>query len=172
MKWISENKGYLRLVVLVLLVVALLGPWVFDQINVPAQYPCSEPFIRLEGDYCGIPLSGTWILFAGLTGWISALFSGEWFTAQGLRLFLVFVLILLPVVSTAVLLLTGNRRGWVGFQIAAFVLALGLVLLSGLLTEASQYWVLWGVWLYVGVTAAALLLEGVMWVWRRRAGMG
>ena len=28
---------------------------------------CFPPFVRLEGDYCGVPLSGRWILWAIVT---------------------------------------------------------------------------------------------------------
>ena len=42
----------------------LRGPWIFDLIVVPSEYSCSTPAIRLEGDYCGIPMPGTWILLA------------------------------------------------------------------------------------------------------------
>ena len=42
---------------LALLVGAMLGPWIFDLINVPAQYPCD---FRLVGDFCGVLLSGFW----------------------------------------------------------------------------------------------------------------
>ena len=44
------------------LLVAIMGPWTFDLIHVPSEYPCSAPFIRLEGDFCGTPMSGGWIL--------------------------------------------------------------------------------------------------------------
>lgn len=40
-----------RVVILLSLLVAIMGPWTFDRIHVPAQYTCSTPFVRLEGDF-------------------------------------------------------------------------------------------------------------------------
>ena len=35
---------------MVVLGIAIFGPWAFDLINVPAEFPCTPPIIRLEGD--------------------------------------------------------------------------------------------------------------------------
>ena len=56
--WFVNYKNILRGAILLLLIISLLGPWTFDQINVPAQYPCTPPIVRLYGDFCGVPLSG------------------------------------------------------------------------------------------------------------------
>jgi hypothetical protein len=58
MVWTNEYKKVWRVAVLVLLLVAIMGPWTFDRIHVPSEYSCSSPYIRLEGDFCGIPLRG------------------------------------------------------------------------------------------------------------------
>jgi hypothetical protein len=58
MSWINEHKSVGRVAVLMLLLVAMMGPWTFDLINVPAEYPCSAPNIRLDDDFCGTPLPG------------------------------------------------------------------------------------------------------------------
>jgi len=58
MLWINEHKNVWRVAVLVLLLVAIMGPWAFDRIYVPSEYSCSAPFVRLEGDFCGVPLGG------------------------------------------------------------------------------------------------------------------
>ncbi len=58
MSWINKHKRVWRVAILVLLLVAIMGPWTFDRINVPSEYPCS---VRLEGDFCGTPMSGIWI---------------------------------------------------------------------------------------------------------------
>jgi hypothetical protein len=47
--------------------VGLLGPWAYDLINVPAEFTCNAPNVRLEGDYCGMPLSGI-LIFGGMIG--------------------------------------------------------------------------------------------------------
>jgi len=66
MSFITGNTVVLRWLVLALLIVAMLGPWAFDLLNVPAQYPCDKPSVRLYGDFCGYPMSGF-----GALAWIS-----------------------------------------------------------------------------------------------------
>ena len=48
----------LRGALIAVFVVSMAGPWVYDRIMVPAQFACSAPFIRLDGDFCGTPMSG------------------------------------------------------------------------------------------------------------------
>jgi hypothetical protein len=58
MSWINENRNIIRATALPLFLLAILGPWMYDLIHVPAEYTCGKPFIRLDGDYCGAPMSG------------------------------------------------------------------------------------------------------------------
>jgi hypothetical protein len=160
MEWMNASSNIWRGFVLGLLVVALMGPWVFDQINVPAQYACSAPFIRLEGDFCGVPLSGIWILGAvGLS--VVGLLGGAVTLAEAGRAFLILAVLGLPLISTAVVLLRGSRRRWIGFQLATFGLTAGMLLLSGLFSASNRTLLLWGPWLYLAVIGVTLLLEGV-----------
>lgn len=57
MAWIEQNKVFWRIIVLYLPMIAFIGPWSYESIHVPAQYDCSGPSFRLEGDYCCTPLS-------------------------------------------------------------------------------------------------------------------
>ena len=57
MSWINNRRRLWGGILLALLLVAGMGPWGFDLINVPAQFECSAPFIRLKGDFCGEPVS-------------------------------------------------------------------------------------------------------------------
>jgi hypothetical protein len=168
MERINANPRIWRGIVLGLLLVALMGPWVFDQINVPAQYACSAPFIRLEGDFCGTPLSGLWILGAVGLSSLAGLLGGEVALSELGRAVLVLVVLGLPLISTVVLLLHGNRRRWIGFQLTTFVLTVSLLLWSGLLRDLNWALVFWGPWLYLGVAGGTLLLEGVRLVTRSR----
>ena len=142
---LAENKRLWRGLLLGLLLVALMGPWVFDLIHVPAEYPCSAPFIRLEGDYCGVPLTGPWILMA-LGG-----------------------LLTLPLISTATLLLRGDRRGLVVFHLVALILPLGALVLMGWFSDPRFSRILWGPWLYAAAAAGGLLLELARLALDRRA---
>ena len=151
MSWIDRNKKGLRACLLVGLVVAFLGPWWYDQINVPAEFTCSPPNVRLYGDFCGTPLPGTWLITSA---------------AGGLLFILVVLPFVLPFLSTLIVILHAERRGWRLFNIAAWALALGLVLLVGLGELPRVYIALWGVWLYAVMAVCALVLE-VRWLRRR-----
>jgi hypothetical protein len=45
------------------------------------------------------------------------------------------------------------------FHLAAWGLASGIGLLIGISSYPKLFWVLWGVWLYIGLAASALILE-------------
>lgn len=168
MKWIHEHKGIVRLVVLVGMVIAIGGPWEFDRIHVPAQYPCSPPNIRLEGDFCGLPLSLAWFVFSILGGLAYIVREADWgslrFAAllSELPIYLFVFLLIFPVVSTAVLVLRGEGRRWQTLHIAGLVLAAGIAGLqawSGNYTSGWIFRLLWGLWLYILLTASLFVLE-------------
>jgi hypothetical protein len=179
MSWMNEHKRVWRVVVLVLLLVAITGPWTFDLIFVPSEYSCSAPAIRLEGDYCGIPMSGIWVLavMAGaVANMVVGLVTGTMVLAGRVREFsfsLLGLLLVLPFFSTLFLILRGDRRCQLVFHVAALSLAVGLgLLLVGMSGYSNLSWELWGIWLYVGLAAIALILEVVMLATRRRPGQG
>jgi hypothetical protein len=166
--WIDEHKSVWRVAVLVLLLVAMTGPWAFDVVDVPSEYPCSAPYIRLEGDLCGIPLSGVWA-YGWMLNWMATGSEGllrgavslvDW--TRGLLFGLFMCLFLLPVVSTLLLILRGERRHRQVFHLVAWGLAASLGVLVGMSRYLRLFWVLWGVWLYVGLAASALILEVLM----------
>ena len=136
MLWINEHKNVWRVAVLVLLLVAIMGPWGFgDLINVPSEFPCSTPYIRLEGDFCARPLRGI-TAFSYMAGAF------------------IFPLVL-PFFSTLLLILRGDHPA----RQLANIVALGLAAGIGLLIGPRLFWMSWGIWLYVGTAACALILE-------------
>jgi hypothetical protein len=166
--------------ILLLLLVALMGPWALDRVNVPAEYPCSPPFIRLEGDFCGSPISGMRTLFwmvAGFIGMVVGFVTGARSFADSagnlpgvLFSLMVLFLLLSPFISTLRLMRGGaTRRGQV-YHVAVLGLA---VLSSGLLLvsfdSAWPLWAVWGLWLYVGLAASALMLETIVLIAERTA---
>ena len=165
MSWINKNKKVLRVIVLALLVGAILGPWFFDVIHVPSEYSCSAPNIRLYGDFCGLPLSVIRFLLLIAPGFIyagKALGTGSvgLYELRGEIYFSLFLfLILLPSFNTLLLILRGERRRLQVFNVVALSLALGVCLLIGLTNYPNLSWVLWGLWLYIGAAAGALVLE-------------
>lgn len=165
MAWIKNRKGVWRISILVLLGVALLGPWTFDLIWVPSEYSCSAPNIRLDEDYCGIPLSGIWLFRWMVGGFIyvttelvtRAISFGDW-TREFLFGLLLFLPIL-PIFSTLHLILRGDHRFRRKFNITAWILAFSTVLLIAISSYPKLFYVLWGVWLYTALAISALILE-------------
>jgi hypothetical protein len=162
LSWINEHKTAWRVAVLIVLVVAMMGPWFFDRINVPAQYPCS---FRLEGDFCGVPIPGTRLIGWGVSGFVytsAGLVTGAMGFIESARLFLfslLLSLLVLPFFSTLLSILRGDRRRRQVFNVVAWGLAVGVGLLIGLSSYPKLYWALWGIWLYIGLAASALILE-------------
>jgi hypothetical protein len=181
MSWINKHKRVWRVAILVLLLVAIMGPWTFDRIHVPSEYPCSAPNIRLEGDFCGTPMSGIWIFSWIIGGFINTgvgLVTGATvFADRGgefLREFLfimVLLLLVLPFFSTLLLILRGDRRRRQMFHVAAWDLAAGAGLL-GTSSFSRLHWALWGIWLYIGLAVSALILEVLTLAAERRPRQG
>jgi hypothetical protein len=162
-----RTRGYWRVILLSLLSLALIGPWMFDLINVPAEYTCHAPNVRLYGDFCGVPISGFQLLSWMVSGFVTAglgLVTGsvvfsDWF--RQLVFSLLTILVLLPIISMLLMILRGERRRLQVFNLVAWGLALGLCLLIGLSNYPNLYWALWGLWLYNGLAAGGVMLEVV-----------
>ena len=85
-------------------------------------------------------------------------------------------LFVLPFVSTSLLILRGDRPRRQVFSIATWGLAAGAGLLIGVLIGLSgnlkYYRFLWGIWLYIGLAAIALVLEVLTLAAGRRLSQG
>ena len=179
MIWINKHKKVWRVAVLVLLLVATLGPWTFDLIYVPSNYSCSSPFLRLEGDYCGLPLPGVKVfsfMVSAFTNISIEFLTGATVLTDRIRELLFSLslpLFVLPFVSTFLLLVRGDRRRRQVFGIITWSLAAAVGLLTGMLlglSDGLKYTrFLWGIWLYIGSAAIALLLEVSILVTGRRS---
>jgi hypothetical protein len=165
-----KPRNVWRVASLVLILVALMGPWWFDRIFVPAEYICNGPAVRLEGDFCGIPMPGTSIIIGLVSRSIelsvdlvrgSNAIRGTGSDLLSILPFsLLALLLVLPFFSTLFLILRGDNRRRQLFQIAAWVLAAGVGLLFGIINSRLKVsWILWGIWLYIGIAAAALIVE-------------
>ena len=164
MSYISLYKQTWRISIIVLLLLATVGPWTFDRIYVPAEYPCSNS-IRLEGNFCGIPLPGIQIIpwvFIGTINAATRLITGELAFAQGVRdlLFaLLFILLFFPIVSSLLLSVNAGSRRWCRIHIGILCLALTLGVLFITSSISQPNWALWGLWIYLGLLACVLVLE-------------
>lgn len=166
MSWLEEHKRVWRVAILPAALVALMGPWTFDLVNVPSEYTCSAPYVRLDNDFCGLPYPGTWLLqflpiwFISVSG---RLVAGDRNAVQQAREFLpglvLPLLLVLPFFSTLLLILRGDRVRRQVFNVVAWGLAASIGLLIGVSRYPRLYWMLWGVWPYIASAASALILE-------------
>jgi len=143
MSWINENRNFIRPIILIVFVVTLIGPWMFEQINVPAEYACDKPFIRLEGDFCGSPLSG--FQFFSL------------FILVGLSL-----LLLIPFFTTLLVIWKKVSRRLQTINLSMWSLALILALLLFVLQLKDKVFYLWGLWLYIVLAICTLIVEMIL----------
>lgn len=165
--WLEKHELIWRLIILALLLIAFAGPWAYDRINVPAEYPCSPPNVRLEGDFCGVPLSGLWILAAvpGVVVSVAGQTVAGAVTLTDLIRELLFgflaFLLLLPVLSTLLSMFLRKRPRWQIFHSMAWGLAFvpSLWLLLVVFPSRLPPIQLWGLWIYIGLVVVVLLLE-------------
>jgi hypothetical protein len=164
MLWFQKNQRYCRIAFLSLLVIAISGPWWFDRIWVPSASICTAPNIRLDEDYCGIPLSITWF-YSSFVAEIGSLVTDVVTNTLGpgdarSLLFIVWITVpLLPLLTTIFVLLPGDQQR--GHLLHRVVLGLAAVLvgLIGIFEFSRASWVLWGLWLYLALVLSMLLLE-------------
>lgn len=173
--FILEKEGIFRKLTLVGLLLAMLGPWSFDLVSVPAQFPCDGPPVRLVGDFCGFPVSG----FGGLLMVSVNLFRipGELIKENNIALFfpelqalLVLWIIFLPLLSALSLIRRRSRQ----LQIVHLVVCV-LGIFAAILVFAMQamrpqvapfLYLVWGSWLYILVAMGAIIVE--MFVFYKR----
>ncbi|MBV6403099.1 MAG: hypothetical protein CNIPEHKO_03427 [Anaerolineales bacterium] len=159
---ISQNISIIRAGSLILFVLALLGPWTFDVINVPAEYECSAPFIRLNGDFCGMPMSGFQFFGLWVGGFFFMLFeliAGE-FTGHALEFLMgLSILFLIPFFTTLFLLWKKDARRFRTIHLIACVLALILALVFFIDQINDPIIRLWGLWLYILMAVSVIVIE-------------
>ena len=176
-----RSRRVLGLVVLALLLLASLGPWGFDLINVPAQYSCTAPFIRLKGDFCGEPVSAMQGLSALLGEFISLVVGTVTGRVAFIDLGHIFLgilyalIILLPITSALLWTFTGHQQRQSIFHLAAWGLATVFIWFgfsARLLTVTLQFQPgqVWGLWLYTGLVSGVLILGVVAFAIRGRLG--
>lgn len=163
MSSLAEHKRIWRTGTLLLLLIALAGPWFFDKIHVPQEYECAGA-VRLEGDFCGIGISGVKAaaMVVGMIAYTAAQAISEGGLLQRARelmIELAVVLIILPLFSLMYLQLKGHRRH-VAILSLGCAATMAVVAIS-LVSQRSPhfFWDLWGPWLYFGTLLGSLVLE-------------
>lgn len=168
MTWISKHQPIWRTAVLVLLIVSFVGPWTGDRIHIPAEYPCSGPYLRVGDDMCNL------IGFVGVAYGVLSL-AGVWATGTLINseliqplLFLGSCLLsVLPFFTTLLLIALAKRHH--KLHILAWSLAVAASLLF-VLWWAPPSW-MWGPRLYIWVAIGALVLELTAVMTDRRSGL-
>ena len=164
MSWINEHKNVGRVAVLVLLLVAIMGPWTYSSDGVPPAAWCRDPNILLENGRCVGLVTGATVLPDRAREFL------------GVFLFTVGIfLLVLPFFTTLLLIRGRDSRRLRVFHLMAWGLAVLSVLpLLIMLTSASMMppGQLWGIWLYFGLAASALILEVLALVAGRRPSQG
>lgn len=162
MSWINENRNFIRAVAWLLSLLALLGPWAFDLIHVPAEYTCDKPFIRLEGDFCGYPMSGFQLLMyygIGFFHILAQLIMGT-FSGRGRELFMVlFLLPLIPLFSTPILIIRKISHRLQTINLVAWGAAAALSLTIAVFQIKGQALQLWGLALYTALAVIVFIVE-------------
>ena len=168
MSFIVENKAGWRKFVLTLFIISMLGPWGFDLLSVPAQFPCSIPSIRLNGDFCGYPMPGfgavIWA-FGSFFYILDDLIKGNIAARIPELITLIYTWILvLPCFS--ILLLIRNKDSSRLQIINLIVLALAcLPALTIFIQQIDRdqlvhlAYLLWGAWLYILMAIATIIFE-------------
>lgn len=168
MSWIYNNRRFFRIAVLLLFLVSLFGPWAFDLLNVPAQFPCGWPTVRLKGDFCGYPMSGFGAFIWANSGFfyiLDDLIRGNIARRIPELISLIFTwIIILPFFSTLLLIWNKNSRRLQTINLIAWGLAcipaLTLFILQTNRDELVHFlYLLWGVWLYILVAIGTFIFE-------------
>jgi len=160
--WLYEHRKILSFLVLVLLITTLIGPWGFDQINVPAEYACDSPFIRLYGDFCGLPISGFQFfgfMVGGFFQMLLTLITGAFINRPRELLSGLSILPFIPFFTTILLLWKKESHRLRTVNLVAWILALLPTLMLFIAQINDKATLLWGLWLYIITAAIAIALE-------------
>lgn len=173
MNGIDQNRRLWRGVLLAVTLVSFAGPWAFDVIHVPAQFACSAPFARLEGDFCGQPMAGFQIFLwlAGCLMSVGGRLANEEVAAGEFLLVIIFLIPFATVVMALVMLLRRRGRGaW--WLLAAWLVGAGAAgfILSRM--GATRLGHVWGLWLFVIAALAAAVVEALALAASRRSTAG
>jgi hypothetical protein len=165
-----------------LFLVAIMGPWTYTSDGVPPPEWCRDPFILLENDRCVGLVSGAEVLTFMAGAFLSmsvGLVTGATVLPDRAREFLgVFLfmlllfLLLLPFFTTLLLIWGRASRRLRVFHLMVWELAAVLSLLLVVSQSALRPARLWGIWLYIGLAASALILEALALMAGRRPSLG
>lgn len=178
MSFILAKESFLRKLILGTFILAMLGPWSYDLVSVPAQFPCNGFSVRLVGDYCGLPVSGfggTLMVSISILHRLSLLINGYFATLRPeLTAFVIMLFVFLPIFSSLTLVRRKNSSRTQVINLIAWLLG-GLAASNMLAMQMIRpqvvpvIYLVWGIWLYFLVVIGAITLE--LLVLRANAGL-
>lgn len=166
---IYEYKQVWRIIFMVFVLVSLAGPWGFDLINVPREFACSPPFVRLEGDFCGEPNRGLLALPFSVFGAAFSVFRLVTRPYLFSKHLLYFLPLLLPVFVGMLLYARKRKREPGKVFVFGWSLLLGANLFGVLSTIPRPIPILapWGIWMFVLTAVVALAYETLLLIIER-----
>jgi hypothetical protein len=170
LSWISQHNKRIRLVFLLLLPIAIIGPWTFSSDGVPPAEYCHGRSILLENRRCVKPISGAnvlTIISSAVPSMILQLISDPSNLTERvnelLRVFLFLVLIfilLLPFLRILRIVLSNDRSPHLKYPELIGGSALVISTLLFIVTCQSEICLkLWGNWLYMLIAACTVVVE-------------
>jgi hypothetical protein len=160
MSLISIHRRLWRAVALVLLLVAFSGPWAFDRINVPMPYECDLPNIRLDENFCGMPITLVTLIHTLLIS-IPEILLRTFSRDNGpnlLFIFSVFLFMVVPILSLVLIWRgTHSRLRLVLIVVLPITIVIGFIYALAIIPRFHPAY--WGVYLYIVVASVLFLVE-------------
>jgi hypothetical protein len=162
---LNEHKRVVRIIILAVFIVTMFGPWIFDRIMVPAEYKCSLPNIRLNDDFCGMPLSGFRffeLFVGGIFYMLLDLTKGAFINHPRELLIGLSILPLIPFFISLFLVWRKETRRTQTINLIAWILAFLPALTMFIAQLNDQITRLWGLWLYILLAVSAIIFESIL----------
>ena len=181
MEWIDKHRNMGRVPVLVLLLLAIAGPWFFTLDGVPPPEWCRGPFFLLSNGLCAGSVSAAEILAfigGGILAMGASLVTGAVavydIAAELPRILLIAMLLfvlVLPILSTLLLVAGKDSRPVRVFYLITWGIAAVLSLLPVVFDATLRSDRFWGIWLYLGLAVGVLVLEILLFAVKSRSGV-
>lgn len=166
MSWLNEHKRLFRFAFLLLFVVALVGPWFYEDDGVPPPQYCDERFVLVAEDRCATLISGVRVI-----GWLPLvlvsvprmLFAGELRTWLSLPYSIALTALIVPFLSNLRHLARDKalpaRGSYRAILAIATLAGTSWPLFIGYIDRPLTFPLFWGIWLYVATALVALAFE-------------
>jgi hypothetical protein len=161
-----EHRRLIRIVFLLLFVVALAGPWFYEDDGVPPPEYCDERFVLVAEDRCATLVSGitvmAWLPLA-TAGVLRMLLTGDLQSWTVIPYILTLTALAVPFLSNLRLLMRGGAlpvlRSSRTVVAVATLLGVTWPILLSYADRPLTFPLFWGIWLYMAAALLALAFE-------------